>query len=158
MTINGDTADGEPCMFVKGMYLSVFYCLCYDTDIYTDISEDQVAEERDLDLNEKEDIRFDKIWEDNWRDIDEENYDKKNIHALRWDVYVKEKEERITRDFSLFFPHPKGGAIVWTCVKDKVIDEKDDYKEIGLNGLRSVPLIYLLYGEISVKGEDLDLK
>ena len=43
-------------------------------------------------------------------------------------------------------------------VKDKVIDEKDDYKEIGLNGLRSVPLIYLLYGEISVKGEDLDLK
>ena len=89
LTINGDPADGEPCMFVKGMYLSVFYCLCYDTDIYTDILEDQVAEERDLDLNKKEDIRFNKIREDNWRDIAEENDDKKKIHALMWDVYVK---------------------------------------------------------------------
>ena len=47
----GDTTDGEPCMFVNGIYLSVFYCLCYDTDIYTYILEDQVAEERDPDLN-----------------------------------------------------------------------------------------------------------
>ena len=29
---------------------------------------------------------------------------------------------------------PKGGTIVWTCVKDHVIDEKEDYKEIGLCG------------------------
>ena len=36
-------------MFGKGMYLSVFF-LCYVTDIYTDMSEDQVAEERDPDL------------------------------------------------------------------------------------------------------------
>ena len=64
LTINGDTTDGEPCMFVKGMYLSVFYCLCYDTDISTDISEEQVVEERDPDLNEMEEIRFDEIWED----------------------------------------------------------------------------------------------
>ena len=77
MTINGDTADGEPCMFVKGVYLSVSYCLCYDTDIYTDISEDKVAEERDLDLNDKEFIRFEINWEDNWRDIAEEKYDKR---------------------------------------------------------------------------------
>ena len=27
LTINGDPPDGEPCMFVKGAYLSVFYCL-----------------------------------------------------------------------------------------------------------------------------------
>ena len=32
-------------------------------------------------------------------------------------------------------PHPKGGKIVWTCVKDHVIEEKEDYKEIGLHGL-----------------------
>ena len=38
LTINGDPPDGEPCMFVKGMHLSVFYCLLYDTDISTDIS------------------------------------------------------------------------------------------------------------------------
>ena len=27
LTINGDPPDGLPCMFVKGMYLSLFYCL-----------------------------------------------------------------------------------------------------------------------------------
>ena len=27
LTINGDPSDGEHCMFVEGMYLSVFYCL-----------------------------------------------------------------------------------------------------------------------------------
>ena len=48
-------------MFVKGMYLYVFYFLCYDTDISTDMSEDQVAEERDPYLNKKEDIRLDRI-------------------------------------------------------------------------------------------------
>ena len=105
LTINGDPADGEPCMFVQGMYLSVFYCLFYYTDIYTDISEAQVAEERDPDLNKKEDIRFNKIWEDNQRDIAEENYDKKKINALRWDVYVKEKEELIKREFSVSVPY-----------------------------------------------------
>ena len=30
--------------------------------------------------------------------------------------------------------HPKGGKIVWTCVKDHIIDKKEDYKEIGLRG------------------------
>ena len=36
LTINGDPPDGEPCMFVNGMYLSVFSCLCYDTNLTTD--------------------------------------------------------------------------------------------------------------------------
>ena len=31
-------------------------------------------------------------------------------------------------------PHHKGGAIVWTCVKYHIIDEKKDYKDIGLHG------------------------
>ena len=31
-------------------------------------------------------------------------------------------------------PHPKGGKIVWTCVKYHVIEEKEEYKEIGLCG------------------------
>ena len=85
LTINGNPPGGEPCMFVKGMYLSVFF-LCYDTDISTDISEEQVVEERDPDLNKMEDIRFDEIWEDHWRDLAEEKNDKKNIHALRCNV------------------------------------------------------------------------
>ena len=86
-----------------------------------------MVEERDPDLNEMEDIRFDGIWEDHWRDLVEENDDKKKIHALRWNVYIKEKEELITRVFSVSVPHPKGVTIVWTCVKDHVIDEKEDY-------------------------------
>ena len=63
LTINGDPEVGEPCMFVIGLYLSVFYCLCYDTNISTNMLEYQVAEERDPDLNEKEDIRLDEIRE-----------------------------------------------------------------------------------------------
>ena len=40
-------------------------------DVYTYISEDQVPEERYPDLNEKEDIRMDKIREEHWRDVSE---------------------------------------------------------------------------------------
>ena len=42
-----------------------------------------MIEERDTDLNEMEDNRFDEIREDHWKDIAEENYEKKKIHALR---------------------------------------------------------------------------
>ena len=45
-------------MFGKGLYLYVIYCLCYVADIYTDILEGQVSEERDPDLNEEEDTRL----------------------------------------------------------------------------------------------------
>ena len=91
-------------------------------------------EEGDPDLNEMEDIRFDEIREDRWRDLAEEKNDKKKIHALRWNVYVKEQEEIITRALLVSVPHPKGGTIVWTCVKDHVIDEKEDHKDIGIRG------------------------
>ena len=73
-------------MFVKGMYLSVFYCLCYAKYLSTDISEYQVAEERDPDLNDEEDVRLDAIREENWRDVAEEGEYKKKFHALRWEV------------------------------------------------------------------------
>ena len=46
-------------MFGKGMYLSVFYCLCYEMDISTDMLEGQVSEEIYPNLNEEEDIRMD---------------------------------------------------------------------------------------------------
>ena len=32
-------------------------------------------------------------------------------------------------------PHPKGGNIVWTCVKDYITKEKEDYKDIWLCGI-----------------------
>ena len=83
-----------------------------------------MVEERDPDLNDMKDIRFDENWEDNWRDLAEENNDKKKVHALRWNVDIKEKEELIMRAFSVSVPHPKGGTIIWACVKDHIIDEK----------------------------------
>ena len=73
-------------MFVKVMYLSVFYCLCYDTDISTDISEEQVAEEIDPDLNEEEDVRLDSIKEEHCRVVSEEGGDNKKVRTLRWEV------------------------------------------------------------------------
>ena len=56
-------------------------------DISADMSEDQVSEERDPDLNDEEDIILDAIREDHWRDISEEGENNKNIHALRWYIY-----------------------------------------------------------------------
>ena len=75
-------------MFGKGMYLPVFYCLCCVTDVSTYILEDQVAEDRDPDLNEEGNIIMDEIREEHWRDVAEEG-DNKKIHDLRWEVYVK---------------------------------------------------------------------
>ena len=30
--------------------------------------------------------------------------------------------------------NPKGGSIVWTCVKDHIIEEKEQYEAIGIRG------------------------
>ena len=116
LTNNRDPEVVEPCMFGNFMYLSVFFCLCYVTDIYTDMSEDQVAEERDPDLNEEEDIILDEIREEHWRDVAEEGDDKKNIHDLRWEVYVKYKEDLVKRYFLVSVPHPKGGEQLFGLV------------------------------------------
>ena len=90
------------------------------------MSEDQVWEERYPDLNDEEDIRLDEIREWHWRDVSEEGDNNKKIHDLMWEVYVKEKENLIKIEFLVYVSHPKGGTIVWTCVKDNIIDEKED--------------------------------
>ena len=91
-------------------------------------------EERYPDLNEEEDIIIDEIRAKNWRNVSEEGDNKKNIRAMRLGVYVKEKYYFIKREFLVSFPYPEGGDIVWTCVKDHIIDEKDQYKVIGIRG------------------------
>ena len=106
LTIVGDNEVGKPCMFLKYMYLYVFYCLCYVKDIYTDMLEDQVLEERYLDLNEEEDIILYAIRKEHCRDVDEEGDNNKNIHALRWEVYVIQKEDLMKIEFSFSIPQP----------------------------------------------------
>ena len=76
-------------MFVKCMYLSLFYYLCCVTDISTYMLEDQVAEDRDPYLNEEEDIRLGAIREEHWRGVAGKGDNKKKIHVLRWEVYAK---------------------------------------------------------------------
>ena len=51
-------------------------------------------------------------------------------HALMWEVYKKEKEKFIKREFLAEVPHPKMGKIVWTCVNDNIIEEKKANKEV----------------------------
>ena len=119
-------------MFVKVVYFSFFYCFCFEIDISTDLPEDQVSEERDPDLDEEEDTRMDELRDEHWRDVTEEGKYKKNIHASRWEVYVKDKKELIKREFLVSVPHPKGGYIVCTCVKDHIVGEKEQYGAIGL--------------------------
>ena len=39
LTIVGNPEVGEPCNFLKGIYFSVFYCMCCEMDISIDILE-----------------------------------------------------------------------------------------------------------------------
>ena len=61
MTIDGYFVVEEAHIFERGIYFSVFYCLCYVKEILTDILEEQIPEERDTDTNEEEDIRMEDI-------------------------------------------------------------------------------------------------
>ena len=73
-----------------------------------------MAKERDPDLNEEEYIRLDEIREEHWRDVAYESDDKKNIHALKWEVYVQEKEELI-KSFFVSVTHPRGEGCLDLC-------------------------------------------
>ena len=106
--------------------------------------EKQVSEEIDMDPNEEEVIIMEDMREDHWRDVSEDDDDKKKIHALIWYFYTKEKVELINREFLVSVTHPKGGNIVWTCVKDHIFRENDHYISIGLRGY---DYILFKYGE-----------
>ena len=121
-------------MFVNGVYLSVFYCLCYEMDVSTDMSEEQVSEERDMDLNEEEDIRIDEIRDEHQGGVAEEGENNNNMNSLRWEIYVELKEDLLKRHFSVSVPHLKGGEFFQTGVNDHIIDKKEQYEAIGLSG------------------------
>ena len=78
-------------MFERGVYLSLFHCLCYFKEMATNFSKEHVSEERYPDLTEEEDIIMNEIRENHWRDVSEECDNKKKIHALIRGVYVKEE-------------------------------------------------------------------
>ena len=63
MIINADPEVGEPCMFGKGY--AFFHCFIVRVMIriyiYVYVRRNRLAEERDPDLNDEEDIRLDEI-------------------------------------------------------------------------------------------------
>ena len=80
-----------------------------------------MSKERYTELKEEDDIRLDTIREDHRREDYEEGDDNNKSHAMRWEVYVKNKEGFIKREFLVSIPNTRGGGIVWTCVKDNII-------------------------------------
>ena len=63
--------------------------------------------------------------EEHWRNVAEDGKDTSNINAQGWYVYKRYKEELIKREIMVSDLHPKGEVIVWTCVKDNIIEEKE---------------------------------
>ena len=112
-------------MINRGVHLSLIYCLFYVKKISTDMLEEQVSEERDLELNEEEYIIMKDIREERWRDVADNGEDKTKICALRWYAYTRDKDELIKREFLVYVPHTKGGGIVWTCTKNNIIKENE---------------------------------
>ena len=94
---------------------------------------------------------MDAIREEHLRGVADEGDYKKKIHALRWEVYVKEKGGLIKRYFSVSVPNPKWGSIVWTCVKYHII-----YKRRTTNILEYVGLIINYLRKRRVGGIDRD--
>ena len=66
--MQGSPTSGSPLIVKNPPCYFLGRC---DKYISTDVSEDQVVEERYPDLNEEEDIRFDEIRQEHWRDVAE---------------------------------------------------------------------------------------
>ena len=73
-----------------------------------DMLQEQVLEDRDTELNQEQDNKMEYIRGDHLRYVSEDGDDKKNIHALGWEVYTKQKGELVKREFLVSVPNPKG--------------------------------------------------
>ena len=68
-----------------------------------------MIEERHPDLGWEEDFMVYNDREDNWKEAEEDyNEYRTKVNSLRWEVYMKYKEELINRQFWVMVMHPKG--------------------------------------------------
>ena len=51
-----------------------------------------------------------------------------------WDVYTRENGDLTKRNCLVSILHPKGEEMVCNCVKDNIMEEKEDYEAIRLRG------------------------
>ena len=99
-----------------------------------DVLEGQVSEEKYPDLNEQQDIIMEDSRQDNCRDVAEDGEDKMKIHSLRWDIYTRQKQDLIKREFLVSVPHPKGGGRCLDLCEGSHHRGKDQYEAIRLRG------------------------
>ena len=93
-----------------------------------------MSEKRYQYRNGYEDTRMEDSMEEKWMNVAKDDKDKSNIHALRWNLYTREKEELINIGFLVSVSHPKVGETIWNCVKDNTIKGKEQCNYIGLRG------------------------
>ena len=81
-----------------------------------------MMEEMYPDLQGKEDLRIYDDSEQHCKEVEEKDKeDRGRVRALRWEVYMKEKDQLIKRGFLVVVPHMKWGVVVWNCVNDNVV-------------------------------------
>ena len=68
------------------MYFLNFILFCYVKSLSTDMLEEHVSEEKDPDLNEEGGIRMEDSREYHWVYVAEDGEEKKNIHALIFEL------------------------------------------------------------------------
>ena len=80
--------------------------------------EEKVMEEGESELDMEEDIRILDNMEENWKGVvDYNKKDRSKVNSLRWDKYMKDKEEFIKKKLLAVVPHQKGGNIISIFLK-----------------------------------------
>ena len=100
-------------------------------------------EDKEPDLEWEKDLRISDDTEYHWKEVeDEENEERGKVHALRWGIHIKYKEELIKREFWWWFRIQKGSelfGIVWRImllVKIR-INKQLDYVDFIINYLKN---------------------
>ena len=63
-----------------------------------------------------------------------ENEYRGKFHALRWQLYIKQKYYLVKRVFLVVVPYTKGVEMIFTCVKDDVVGKNYCQNAIVLHG------------------------
>ena len=111
LTIDGDTVCEGERKFGKGIYLSIFYFLCFVEEISVDIAQKQVMEETDPDLNWEEYVMIFNDMEEHWKEVEQEDNEYRGkVFALRLEVQTKQKKYLIKSEFLVVVLHTEGGG------------------------------------------------
>ena len=131
MTIDGYPVVEEGSMFERGMYLSIFI-------VYVLLIRNQWIYQRNRfwkkDTWTWTRMMISKLWT-----VCRSTAGmllsmmRKGVKFMPWGRISTKTEGGVYKEIVLVsFPHPKGGNIVWNCVKDNIFKETKDYEDIGI--------------------------